>query len=80
MIIDFYDTPNLVAAQYIDREIAKRLDRLVGVWFRRNSELAKAHDRALHIARCELEQYEEWLVQQDRVDPASYLFDEDVPY
>lgn len=80
MIIDFYDTPNLVSCQYVDFEIKKRIDRMIGILFRRNSELAKAQEKALHIARCEMDAYEEWLCQQEQVDPASYLFDEDVPW
>ena len=80
MIVDFCETPNLVSCQYIDLEIRKRLDKIIGIWFRRNPVLAKEHDRALHLAQCEFDQYEEWLSQQDRIDPATYLFDEDVPW
>ncbi len=78
-ISEFYATPNLVACQYIDIEIRKRLDEMIGVWFNR-SNLAEAQERALRVARCEFNAYEEWLCQQAQVDPASYLFDEDVPY
>lgn len=57
MIIDFYETPNLVSCQYIDLEIRKRLDQMIGSWFQRNSKLAKVHDRALRLAHRELAEY-----------------------
>lgn len=80
MITDFYDTPNLAAIQYMDGDFAKRLDKMIGTWFMRDPDLAKKLDRALHVARCELDQYEEWLCAQERIDPASWIFDEDVPW
>ncbi len=78
MISDFNDLPNLVACQYMDRQMIKKLDVLIGQWLGESDRLQ--YQQAIRIASSEYKAYEEWVCQQERIDPADYLFDEDVAF
>ena len=78
MISNFHDLPNLVACQYMDRQMIRNLDALIGKWLGESDRLQ--HQEALRIAKKEYDEYEDWLCQQERIDPASWAFDEDVAW
>ena len=80
MITDFYDLPNLVSCQYLDRDLAVKIDEFLGRLIANDQKLLKAHQASKEIASDELAAYEDWLCAQERIDPASWLLDDDVPW
>ena len=79
MIADFQRIPNMVACQYLDQNIASRLDELIGKWLSREPAIAEAHRQAMQAANAEFHEYEEWLCQQS-YEAAPLPYDEDVPW
>lgn len=79
MISDFQRIPNVVACQYLDDQIASRLDEMIGKWLSREPTIAEAHRQALQAANAEFHAYEDWLYQQS-YESAPLPYDDDLPW
>ena len=79
MIADFQRIPNVVACQYLDDQIASRLDEMIGKWLSREPTIAEAHRQALQAANAEFHAYEDWICMQSH-EAAPLPYDDDLPW